>query len=442
MYQHHKIYILSFSLPYDNPIMEVDLMKNRILTVFLIGVLVFSVAISGCTGGETTSTPEYAGKVAVVYDVGGRGDLSFNDMAYLGASRAATEFNLEIKEVQSNTESDYLPNLRSLAQTGEYDIIVAVGFMMTDAVIQVADEFPDQKFAIVDGFIPDKPNVVSILFKENEGSALIGALAGLIAANDGKDKVGAVLGIEIPVLYKFEGGYRFGVAWAEDYYKQKTGKDVNIDILYTYTGSFTDTAKGKTAAQAQLGQGAWVIYQIAGAVGLGVFDAVDEYLESQGKEMGPPFAVGVDSAQDWIKPGVIIASMMKRVDVGVYRAVEMVVKGNWQGGIMELGLNEQGVGVSTIDAVKEMFNSLPEDTKQQKLEELGLSSEEELFAKLEETRSQVPDWIWQAVSELESKIKSGEIEIPSATTSEQIEAIFYFLFIIFRGCIYERSSTH
>ncbi|USH00610.1 BMP family ABC transporter substrate-binding protein [Thermococcus argininiproducens] len=402
-------------------------MKNRGLAVFLIGVLLFSVAVSGCIGGEKTetqtTTPQYAGKIAVVYDVGGRGDLSFNDMAYLGASKAAKEFNLELKEVQSNTESDYLPNLRSLAQTGEYNLIIAVGFMMTDAVTQVADEFPDQKFAIVDGFIPDKPNVVSILFKENEGSALIGALAALIAANDGKDKVGAVLGIEIPVLYKFEGGYRFGIKWAEDYYKQKTGNEVKIDLLYTYTGSFTDPAKGKTAAQAQLGQGAWVIYQIAGAVGLGVFDAVDEYLKSQGKEMGPPFAVGVDSAQDWIKPGVIIASMMKRVDVGVYKAVEMAIKGNWQGGIMELGLNEQGVGVSTIDAVKEMFNSLPEDTKQQKLKELGLASEDELFAKLEETRKQVPDWIWQAVAELEEKIKSGEIKVPMATTKEQIEAI-------------------
>lgn len=403
-------------------------MKNRGLAVLLVGILLFSVAVSGCIGGggktETqTSTPQYAGKIAVVYDVGGRGDLSFNDMAYLGASRAAKDFNLELKEVQSNSESDYLPNLRSLAQKGEYDIIIAVGFMMTDAIKQVADEFPNQKFAIVDGFVPDKPNVVSILFKENEGSALIGALAGLIAANDGKDKVGAVLGIEIPVLYKFEGGYRFGVAWAEDYYKQKTGKDVNIDILYTYTGSFTDPAKGKTAAQAQLGQGAWVIYQIAGAVGLGVFDAVYEYLQSQGKDMGPPFAVGVDSAQDWIKPGVIIASMMKRVDVGVYKAVEMAVKGNWQGGIMELGLKEGGVGVSTIDDVKEMFNSLPEETKKQKLKELGFTSEDELFAKLEETRKQVPDWIWQAVKELEEKIKSGEIKVPMATTKDQIEAL-------------------
>ncbi|MCD6558500.1 MAG: BMP family ABC transporter substrate-binding protein [Palaeococcus sp.] len=403
-------------------------MKKKIFSLLLIGVLALAVVVSGCTGGGGTTTqtgtqPQYSGKIAVVYDVGGRGDLSFNDMAYLGASKAAKDFNLELKEVQSKQETDYLPNLRALAQKGEYDVIIAVGFMMTDAVKQVADEFPDQKFAIVDGFIPNKTNVVSILFKENEGSALIGALSGLIAANDGKDTVGIVLGMEIPVLYKFEGGYRFGVSWAEDYYKQKTGKDVNINILHTYTGSFTDPAKGKTAAQAQLQQGAWVIYQVAGAVGLGVFEAVSENLESQGKTMGPPFAVGVDSAQDWIKPGVIIASMMKRVDVGVYRAVEMAVKGNWKGGIMELGLNEGGVGVSTIEDVKEMFNSLPEDTKKQKLQELGFTSEDELFAKLEQTRKQIPDWIWDAVKELEGKIKSGEIKVPAAMDKDTIEKI-------------------
>ncbi len=419
-------------------------MKRSVLALFLIGVLAFSVVASGCIGGEKTTTPtqtpsspatsspaqttteekpKLKGAIAVVYDIGGRGDLSFNDMAYMGASKAAKDFGLELKEVQSKSESDYLPNLRLLAQSGKYDLIIAVGFMMTDAVKQVADEFPNQKFAIVDGFIPDKPNVVSILFKENEGSALAGALAGLIAANDGKDKVGIVLGIEIPVLYKFEGGYRFGIKWAEDYYKKKTGKDVNIEVLYTYTGSFTDPAKGKTAAQAQLGQGAWVIYQVAGAVGLGVFDAVSEYLKSQGKEMGPPFAIGVDSAQDWIKPGVIIASMMKRVDVGVYKAVEMVVKGKWKGGIMELGLADGGVGLSTIDDVKAMFNSLPEDVKKKKLEELGLKSEDELFAKLEQTRKQVPDWIWQAVDELKQKIISGEIVVPKAFNKEQIEAI-------------------
>lgn len=400
-------------------------MKKSMFALFLIGVLAFSVVASGCIGGEkeTETKTEYAGKIAIVYDVGGRGDLSFNDMAYLGASKAAKDFNLELKEVQSKQESDYLPNLRSLAKSGEYTLIVAVGFMMTDAIKQVADEFPDQKFAIIDGYVPDKSNVMSILFKENEGSALIGALAGLIAANDGKDTVGVVLGIEIPVLYKFEGGYRFGVAWAEDYYKQKEGKDIGIQILYTYTGSFTDPAKGKTAAQAQLGQGAWVIYQVAGAVGLGVFDAISEYLQSQGKEFGPPFAVGVDSAQDWIKPGVIIASMMKRVDVGVYKAVEEAVKGTFKGGIVELGLADGGVGVSTIGDIKEMLDSLPEDVRAKKLEEIGVASEEELLKRIEETRKQVPDWVWDAVKELEEKIKSGEVKVPKAFNKDEIEAI-------------------
>lgn len=400
-------------------------MKKSMFALFLIGVLAFSVVASGCIGGEkeTETKTEYAGKIAIVYDVGGRGDLSFNDMAYLGASKAAKDFNLELKEVQSKQESDYLPNLRSLAKSGEYTLIVAVGFMMTDAIKQVADEFPDQKFAIIDGYVPDKSNVMSVLFKENEGSALIGALAGLIAANDGKDTVGVVLGIEIPVLYKFEGGYRFGVAWAEDYYKQKEGKDIGIQILYTYTGSFTDPAKGKTAAQAQLGQGAWVIYQVAGAVGLGVFDAISEYLQSQGKEFGPPFAVGVDSAQDWIKPGVIIASMMKRVDVGVYKAVEEAVRGTFKGGIVELGLADGGVGVSTIGDIKEMLDSLPEDVRAKKLEEIGVASEEELLKRIEETRKQVPDWVWDAVKELEEKIKSGEVKVPKAFNKDEIEAI-------------------
>ncbi len=136
-----------------------------------------------------------------------------------------------------------------------------------------------------------------ILFKENEGSALAGALAALIAANDNKDKVGIVLGMEIPVLYKFEAGYRFGVKWAEDYYKQKTGKNINIDILYTYTGSFGDETKGKAAAEAQLQDGAWVTYQVAGGTGLGVFEAINDYLKANNKKIGPPFAIGVDSAR-------------------------------------------------------------------------------------------------------------------------------------------------
>lgn len=391
---------------------------KNLFALLVVGLMALSVAASGCIsgGGEKNA-------IAIVYDVGGRGDLSFNDMAYLGASKAAKDFNLELVQLQSNSEDDYYKNLETLAKAKKYKLIIAVGFMMTDAVKAVAKKYPDQKFAIVDGDVYNMPNVMTIKFKENEGSALAGALAGLIAANDGKDKVGIVLGMEIPVLYKFEAGYRFGVKWAEDYYKQKTGKEINIDVLYQYTGSFNDAAKGKAAAGTQLQQGAWVIYQVAGGTGLGVFQAVKEYLDAHGKKMGPPFAIGVDSAQDWIKPGVIIASMMKRVDVGVYNAVKAVMDGTFKGGVVELGLKENGVKLSTVDDVMAMFNSLPEDTQKKKLQELGFNSKEELKQYLENTRKQVPDWIWQAVDELRQKIINGEIKVPAPTNKEGIEKV-------------------
>jgi basic membrane lipoprotein Med (substrate-binding protein (PBP1-ABC) superfamily) len=230
-------------------------------------------------------------------------------MAYLGASRSAKDFELGLKEVQSKTQDDYVPNLRAVAKSGDAVIAVAVGFLMTDAVKQVSQEFPNVKFAIIDGYIPDRPNVLSVLFRENEGSALVGALAALTAYYYNCTKVGIVLGMEIPVLWKFEIGYAYGVRWAERFIKQKFGKDVKFDILYVYTGSFNDPAKGKQAAEVMLAQGVCVIYQAAGATGLGVFEAVAEAGKKAGRTMGPPFAIGVDADQDYIKPGFILASI-------------------------------------------------------------------------------------------------------------------------------------
>ncbi|WP_297515751.1 BMP family ABC transporter substrate-binding protein [Thermococcus sp.] len=200
-------------------------------------------------------------------------------------------------------------------------------------------------------------------------------------------------------------------------------EETKINILYTYTGSFGDPAKGKQATQAQLQQGAWVIYQVAGGTGLGVFEAVGDYLKANNKKMGPPFAIGVDSAQDWIKPGVIIASMMKRVDVGVYNAVKQAEENKFEGGVVELGLKEGGVKLSTIEDVKAMFDSLPEDVKEKKLKDLGFKSEDELIQFLEQTRKQVPDWIWQAVDDLQKQIISGQIIVPKATAKDQIELL-------------------
>ena len=372
-----------------------ELNRNLILGVVIIIVIVAAgayIAFSGVLGGPK-------GKIAVVYDIGGRGDLSFNDMAYLGASKAAKEFKLDLIEVQSTTSDDYLPNLRQLAQTGEYTIIIAVGFLMTDAVSQVADEFPDQKFAIVDGYIPDKPNVLSILYKENEGSALVGALAAMVADHFDYSVVGIVLGIEIPVLWKFEIGYKFGVHWAIN------ETNVNITkILWQYTGSFSDPALGSQAAQSMLEEGAGVIYQAAGAVGLGVFDKVEEWATGMGRTMGPPFAIGVDADQDWIKPGFILASMMKRVDVGVYTAVKMAVEGTFEGGILELGLANGGISVSTLEDLETFIDIAIESGKD--------LNKTDIISKVTEMRNSIPSWIWAKVDDFANAIKNGTVSVP------------------------------
>ncbi|MET1160511.1 MAG: BMP family ABC transporter substrate-binding protein [Thermoprotei archaeon] len=386
-----------------------------IVTVIVIVVgLGIYYALAPYTGPTPTPTPTptkpIPKKIAVVYDIGGRGDLSFNDMAYLGASRAAKDFGLELVEVQSKTEADYLPNLRTLAQSGEYLVIIAVGFLMTDAVTQVADEYPDQLFAIIDGYIPDKPNVLSVLFKEHEGSALVGALAGMVAHYYGCKAVGVVLGMEIPVLYKFEAGYYWGIRYGEEVYKSKTGEEVEpLTILWTYTGAFNDPARGKTATEAQLAQGACIVYNVAGATGLGIFEAVEEAGKAQGKDMGPPFAIGVDSDQDWIKPGFIIASMMKRVDVGVYTAVERALKyyrGEIEqfGGVLELGLKEGGVGISKLEDLETFLEIAVQAGRE--------VNKEEIIAKVKAMRESIPSWMWEEVDKLAETLKTNpDIEV-------------------------------
>jgi len=358
------------------------------------------------TSPSPTTTPKPTkNAIAIVYDIGGRGDLSFNDMAYLGGSKAAKDFGLELKEVQSVKEADYLPNLRTLAKEGRYVVIVAVGFLMTEAVTTVADEFPDQLFAIIDGYIPDKKNVLSILFKEHEGSALVGALAAMIAHQYGYSAVGVVLGMEIPVLYKFEAGYYWGIRYGEEVFKQKTGTSITpLKILYTYTGAFNDPARGKTATDAQLGQGAGVVYNVAGATGLGIFESVEEYCKKNGKDYGPPFAIGVDADQDWIKPGYIIASMMKRVDVGVYTAVKNALdyyagKISTYGGILELGLKEGGISVSTLEDL-DTFLAIA-------IQAGRTVNRDEIYNKVKTMRDSIPSWIWDEVKKLEELIRTN-----------------------------------
>jgi len=360
-----------------------------------------------------------AGKIGVVFDVGRRGDLSFNDMAYDGALRAATEFGMELNYLESATDSDYLPNVRSFARAGDYDIIIAVGFLLGDAIAQAAQEFPDQKFAIIDSVV-SQSNVMSVVFRENEMSALIGALAAMLAVQHDYKYVGGVFGIEIPVLYHFEAGYRFGIEWGLQKYVAHAGLAAkpNVGLLYVYTGSFDDPGKGKAAMETQLAQGAVGSYNIAGKLGIGMIQANTEKHDALGTRVGPPFFFGVDANQDYLNNGLYgIASGMKRVDNGTYLAIKAVVDGTFQGGITSLGLAEGGVGISNSQALLDFINFGIQSGK------IDASSIYTIMSNWAANRANVPYWIWEAVDELNAAILAGTITVPTADTKDQMDAV-------------------
>lgn len=352
------------------------------------------------------------GKVGVVLDVGGRGDLSFNDMAFKGTEEAAAEFGWEMTELQSATAADYLPNIRNLARTGEYDLIICVGFLLGDALAEASAEFPDQKFAIIDVDYITGPNIMNIVFRENEMSALVGALMAMAANEYGYANAGIVLGIEIPVLYHFEAGFRFGIDWAN----QKLGS--SIGLQYTYVGSFTDLALGKVATEAMLSKGAVGVYGVAGSVGIGDLEAITEAHANAGTTSGAPYFFGVDANQDYLDLGMhTLASGMKRVDVAAYTAVAAVANNTFTSGVTSLGLTEGGVAISKVSDLSEFI-------------EFGIrggSVDPDDFyttiANWATNRATIPAAIWDAVDELEAAILNGSIVVPTANSGEEMAAV-------------------
>ncbi len=356
-------------------------------------------------------------RIAVLLD-GGRGDLSFNDMGYKGASEAADRFGLELVTVQSVSASDNLPNLRNLARTGEFDLIISFGSLLADAISQAADEYPDQRFVTVGGYVPDRPNVMAIVFRDNEVSALIGALAAMTASHYGISHVGIVLGMTMPVLHNFEAGYRFGVAWGQTRFLEATGTRSDVEVLYTYAGTFRDIAIGKAAAEAMLAMGAGSVFNVAGALGLGIHEAITEHHESVGTSTGPPYYFGVDANQDYLGGGHYgLASAMKRIDRATLLAVEGVVNGTFEGGIRSLGLAESALGISGLDDLVEFIG-------------FGMSagaiSEDSFYETLSNwagNRATVPAWIWEAIVELEAGIVEETIVVSTAQSLDEIEAL-------------------
>jgi basic membrane protein A len=272
--------------------------------------------------------------VGVVFDMGGRGDKSFNDGAYLGAERAEHELGVRVRFIEPGEGSDREAGLRLLAAEG-MDIVIGVGFIFTDDLTQLAKEYPNTRFAGVDysvatdkngKVIPPPPNLAALKFREEQGSFLVGALAALVSKTK---KVGFVGGMDFPLIQKFEAGYRAGV-------KQVCPR---CEIVSQYAGvtpeAFRNPGKGKELALSQYQQGVDVIFHASGSTGLGVFEAARQ----TGK-----LAIGVDADQYNEAPGFVITSMVKGVDNAVFDAIRRVKENRFTGGVYEYGLAENGVG--------------------------------------------------------------------------------------------------
>ncbi|RLG75280.1 MAG: BMP family ABC transporter substrate-binding protein [Thermoprotei archaeon] len=381
-----------------------------VVVIIVVTAALFTIGPAPPPSPSPSPTPAKKYKIAILFDVGGRGDLSFNDMAWLGAERASKELGVEVSYLTPKSLQDMIPLLESLSESGEYDILVLIGFLWTGPLNQTADKYPQQKFALIDattGVVRD--NEVDILFREQECASLVGIIAAGMAYELGGNTIGAVAGMDIPPLWKFHIGYLFGAK----YFELKTGKKVNF--LWQYTGTFTDTQAGYTTGMQLLQQGAKVLYGLAGLTHVGMFNAVIDW-NKEGK--GKAFAIGQDASQEWYAPEYIPLSGAKRVDVAVYTAIEMVVKGTWKGGIITLGLKEEGVGIWDLDGVK-WFAELAKETGQ--LKEL---TPDDVYNTVKSLREQyIKDYVWDLVNELAEKIKKGEIVFKTPMTHEEYDAI-------------------
>jgi len=295
-------------------------MLKRFFTIIVLMLFVLSVVSCG------QAKKEAGIKVAMVTDVGGINDQSFNQSAWEGLKRAEKEFAISVGYLESTQDADYSPNMETLLDAGN-NLIWGIGFKMGDTIKEKALENPDQNYAIIDyAYGDDTPaNVVGVVFKEQEPSFLVGYIAGKMTKTN---KVGFVGGMKFPLIEKFEYGFMAGVKLANP----------EAEIFSQYADSFTDAAKGKAIANQMYGKSADIVYHAAGGVGDGVIEAAKE----QDK-----YAIGVDRDQNSLAPEHVITSAMKRVDNAIYNVAALLVKDEFPGGsTVVYGLKEGGVGIA------------------------------------------------------------------------------------------------
>jgi basic membrane protein A len=341
-------------------------MRARSVRAAVLLLPLLAVLAAGCgSGGSTAKTAAGNGPaVGLVYDIGGRGDKSFNDAAYAGLDSAQKFLGANFVTLETSEGADREAQLRQLA-AGPSQIIFGVGFLFSDDIKALAREFPDKKFACVDFTVNPgdtlPPNLLALTFKEEQGSFLVGALAAMLSKTH---SIGFVGGMEIPLIQKFQAGYVAGAHAA----------DPRCTVLVKYAGNtgaaFKDPTKGKELALAEYHAGADIIFHASGSTGLGVFEAARELHK---------LAIGVDSDQYHEAPGFILTSMVKRVDTAVYEAIRAVKEGRFQGGVQHLGLAENGV--------KWVYD--------------------------EHNQALIPDAVKARVDSLQARIVAGEIEVPT-----------------------------
>jgi basic membrane protein A len=305
--------------------------KRSLLVASLVALTLVAPA---CKPGADAADDTSRVRVGIVFDIGGKDDRSFNAAAYEGVRRAERELGIVLRDVEPGNPTSIEPALRAFAER-KFDLVIGIGFAQAPILEQVAKDFPGARFAIVDG-VSQQPNVASLVFREHEGSFLVG----MIAARASKTgTLGFVGGMDIPLIHRFRVGYEEGAR----------AVNPQVRVIPNFVG-VTDSAwnnpgKGKELALAQIGKGADVIFTAAGNSGLGAFDAV----EQAGKDAtgrANRFVIGVDSNQNMVKPGFVLTSMVKRVDNAVYDIVNNVKNGQFKGGIHAFGLDKDGVAFS------------------------------------------------------------------------------------------------
>ena len=285
----------------------------------------------------TASITQADFKPAVVYDIAGKNDKSFNESVFNGATRFMNDTGIAVTELEPTNAAQVEQTLKKLAQRG-YEPIVAVGFGMSNATAAAAEAYPDTKFTLIDGWVM-APNVQMVLYKEHEGSFLVGMMAAM-ASESGT--VGFVGGMDIPLISRFECGYKQGVAY----------QDSSVNVLANMTGStpaaFGNPSKGGELTRSQIEAGADVVYAAAGGTGIGVYQTA--------ADMGV-LAIGVDDNQNYMQPGTMLTSMYKLVGDAAYDSYEAAMNGTWDPAMRVLGLAENGVGWALDEYNRDMVSA-------------------------------------------------------------------------------------